>query len=117
MAIIRHARRGIIHQATEYGNVLYIGGITPDDASLEMYGQARQLFAKLEEVLEDLGSDMQHVLMVHCFLTDMSKKPEMNRAWVEFFTEDMSPARVTPGIVAIEEGVLLEISVIAAKSG
>jgi len=115
MTIRRHMPRGIIHQASEHDGVLYIGGITPDDPSLDMYGQSRQLFQKLAEILAELGSGLDHVLMVNCFITDMSKKPEMNRAWVEFFPEDVSPARVTPGIVAIEEGVLLEISVIAAK--
>lgn len=95
--------------------MLYIGGLTPDDPALDMYGQARQLFGKLETVLGDLGSDLDHVLMVHCFIVDMAAKPEMNRAWSEVFPPSRSPARVTPGIAAIEEGVLLEISVIAAK--
>ena len=54
--------------------------------------------------------------MVTCFLCDMSRKAEMNRAWSEFFPPERAPARVCPGIVAIEEGVLLEISVIAAKA-
>lgn len=113
--ISRHIDRGIIHQATEHNGVLYIGGITPDDPNLDMYGQARQLFGKLKHLLHALGSDLDHVLMVTCFLVDMSRKHEMNRAWVEVFPPSIAPARVTPGIVAIEEGVLLEISVIAAK--
>lgn len=117
MTIRRHMDRGIIHQATEHEGVLYIGGITPDDATLDMYGQSRQLFAKLLGILEELGSGPEHVLMVTCFVTDMKLKPEMNRAWVEMFPPGLSPARVTPGIVAIEEGVLLEISVIAARQG
>ena len=117
MPVKRHISRGIIHQATEHDGVLYIGGIVSDDASLDMYGQSRQLFSKLSDILQELGSDLEHVLMVNCFITDMAMKPEMNRAWVEFFTEKTAPARVTPGIVCIEEGVLLEISVIAAKAG
>lgn len=117
MPVRRHLPRGIIHQATEHDGLLFIGGITPDDATLDMYGQSRQLFAKLADILRELGSDLDHVLMVTCFITDMSKKQEMNRAWIEFFPETASPARVTPGIVAIEEGVLLEISAIAARKG
>lgn len=109
--------RGIIHQATEHNGILYIGGITPDDAALDMYGQAHQLFTKLEAILTELGSDLDHVLMVHCFITDMSQKQEMNRAWREFFPAERSPARITPGIVGIQEKVLLEIAVTAAKIG
>ncbi|MFN0263167.1 RidA family protein [Tepidamorphus sp. 3E244] len=116
MPVSRHIARGNIHQATEHKGVLYIGGITPDDASLDMYGQARQLFAKLAGILDELGSSPDHVLLVTCFLCDMSKKAEMNRAWREVFPPEIAPARVCPGIVAIEEGVLLEISVIAAKA-
>lgn len=116
MPVRRHIKRGPIHQATEHGGILYIGGLTPDDPGLDMYRQARQVFGKLETVLDKLGSDLDHVLMVHCFLVDMAGKQEMNRAWSEVFPDARSPARVTPGIAAIEEGVLLEISVIAAKS-
>lgn len=116
MAVRRHIRRGIIHQASEHDGVLYIGGIAPDDPTLDMYGQARQLFGNLERILAELGSDLEHVLMVHCFIVDMAQKPAMNRAWSEVFAAERSPARVTPGIAAIEEGVLLEISVIAARA-
>jgi len=116
MPVTRHIGRGIIHQASEHNGVLYIGGITPDDASLDMYGQSRQLFAKLAGILEELGSAPEHVLLVTCFLCDMSLKGEMNRAWSEIFPPEIAPARVCPGIVAIEEGVLLEISAIAAKA-
>jgi enamine deaminase RidA (YjgF/YER057c/UK114 family) len=115
--IKRHIPRGIIHQATEHNGVLYIGGITPDDSTLDMYGQARQLFHKLSRILAELDSNLDLVLVVNCFITDMSLKSEMNRAWQEFFPPERAPARLTPGIVAIEEGVLLEISVIAAKYG
>ncbi|MEZ5881349.1 MAG: RidA family protein [Nitratireductor sp.] len=115
MPIKHHIERGIIHQATEHDGVLYIGGIVPDDTSQDMYGQSLQLFSKLGDILQELGSDFEHVLLVNCFITDMTMKPEMNRAWVKFFPGRSAPARVTPGIVCIEEGALLEISVIAAK--
>lgn len=112
----RHIDRGILHQASEHNGILYVGGITPDDPALDMYGQARQVFCKLQSILEELDSGLGQVLMVTCFITDMSLKAEMNRAWGEFFPPADAPARICPGITSIEEGVLLEISVIAATN-
>ena len=116
-AIARTGPRGcVLHQVSEYGGILYIGGIAPDDPSLGMEDQARQVLEKLDGVLREHGSGRGHILMMHVFITDMSRKSEMNRAWAEFFAPDELPSRVTLAIAVIEEGVLLEVSTIAARA-
>lgn len=109
-------RGGVLHQVSEHGGILYVGGIAPDDPSLGMADQTRQVLEKLDGVLREHGSGRGHILMMHVFITDMSRKSEMNRAWAEFFTPEELPSRVTLAIVAIEEGVLLEVSTIAARA-
>jgi enamine deaminase RidA (YjgF/YER057c/UK114 family) len=114
--IVRSGNRGVLHQVSEHGGLLYIGGIAPDDPALGMAGQTRQMLETLDAVLSAHGSDRRHVLMMHVFITDMRLKPEMNRAWAEFFPAEHLPSRITLGIDAIEEGVLIEASAIAARA-
>lgn len=114
MSIVRHDPRGVLHQVVEHAGILYIGGIAPDDAALDMAGQTRQVLEKLDSVLQAHGSDRSRVLMMHVFITDMALKPEMNRAWCSFFAAPDLPSRVTLGITAIEEGVLIEVAAVAA---
>lgn len=116
MTIVRHGPRGVLHQVVEHAGVLYVGGIAPDDPALDMAGQTRQVLEKLEAVLRAHGSDRGRILMMHVFITDMALKPEMNRVWRDFFAPRDLPARVTLGITAIEEGVLIEVATIAARS-
>lgn len=115
MAIERSGRFGVVHQVSEHNGLLYIGGIVADDPTLDMAGQTRQLLAKLDSVLTAHGSDRTHILLMHVFIVDMRLKPQMNAAWEEFFPLPHLPSRVTLGIAAIEEGVLIEASTIAAK--
>jgi enamine deaminase RidA (YjgF/YER057c/UK114 family) len=115
--ITRSGNRGVLHQVSERGGLLYIGGVAPDDPALDMAGQTRQMLEKLDAVLTAHGSDRRHVLMMHVFITDMRLKPEMNRAWTEFFPSDYLPSRITLGIDAIEEKVLIEASTIAVRRG
>jgi 2-iminobutanoate/2-iminopropanoate deaminase len=113
--MIRRAGRGsVLHQAVEHGGVLHIGGVVADDPSLGMYEQTRQALRKLAGILEANGSDRRHLLSVLAFITDMRLKPEMNRAWAEFFEPEHLPVRATLGITAIEEGVLIELFSTAA---
>lgn len=115
MTVTRHMTRGIMHQAVDNGSNIFIGGIFPDNPKDSMYDQSRDVFQKLKDVMHELGQGLDSVLMVYCYLCDISQKQEMNRAWEEFFPGDRAPARVCPGIVAIEEGTLLEISAVATR--
>lgn len=112
--IRRQGRGTVLHQVVEHAGVLYVGGVVADDPRAGMYEQTRQALGKLSRILEENGSDARHLLCVQAFITDMSRKPEMNRAWTEFFEPDHLPARATLGIGAIEEGVLIELVATAA---
>jgi enamine deaminase RidA (YjgF/YER057c/UK114 family) len=113
--IRRYGPGTVLHQAVEHHGVLHIGGVVADDPSLDMAGQTRQVLAKLETILCAHGSSRRHVLSMLVFITDMRLKPEMNRVWREWFGPDDLPSRATLGIMAIEEGVLLEVVTTAAR--
>lgn len=108
-------RAGLLHQAVAHEGILYVGGIVADDAALDMAGQTRQTLRKLKRILEDNRSGMDRLLSVQVLITDMRLKAEMNAAWKAFFAGRDLPARVTLGVQAIEEGVLIEVVATAAQ--
>lgn len=95
--------------------VIPIAGIVADDPTLDMAGQTTQALQELARILEEHGSGIDRILQILVFITDMKQKPEMNRAWKEFFSDtSILPTRATLGISSIEEGVLIEIVTTAA---
>jgi enamine deaminase RidA (YjgF/YER057c/UK114 family) len=113
--IKRIGNLGVLHQIVAHNGVLHIGGIVADDPELGMAEQTTQALQKLAQLLEANGSGVDRILQILVFITDMKLKPEMNRAWKDFFKDpDTLPSRATLGISAIEEGVLIEIVTTAA---
>ena len=115
--IKRIGNEGVLHEVVEHNGVLYIGGIVADDPTLDMAGQTMQALRYLERILNANGSGIDRILQILVFITDMKQKPEMNRAWKEFFKDtSILPTRATLGISSIEEGVLIEIVTTAARN-
>ncbi len=113
--IKRTGNYGVLHQVVEHNGILYIGGIVAEDATLDMAAQTTQALQELKQILEEHGSGVDRILQIPVFITDTSLKPEMNRAWKEFFADaSILPTRATLGISSIEEGVLIEIVTTAA---
>ena len=106
---------GLLHEVVEHGGVLYIGGIVPEDTSLDMSGQATDVLGQLSRLLETLGSNMANVLQVTIFMTDLSEKAAFNAAWKAHFAEAHLPARAAVGVADLGPKVKLEMTAIAAR--
>lgn len=78
-----------------------------------LYDQTVQSLAFLDESLAMAGSGKGRILQATVYITDMSRKAEMNRAWEEWVDFDNPPQRACVG-VALEDRDLVEIVVIAA---
>lgn len=113
--ITRHMNTPIMHRAVEHGGTVYVAGVVADDLKLPMKGQAAQALAKIEKVLNEVGSSKHKLLAATLYITDMSLKGEMNEAWNEWLAPEDKPARATIGVADLGEGVLIEIVVTAAK--
>jgi 2-iminobutanoate/2-iminopropanoate deaminase len=105
----------IMHRAVACGDLVFLGGIVADDFSLDMGGQTRQVLGKLGVQLGAAGSSRAAVLSATIFVTDLALKEEMNAAWVVWFGAARLPARATVGVADLGEGVLIEVSAIAAR--
>ncbi|MGY3031734.1 enamine deaminase RidA (YjgF/YER057c/UK114 family) [Bradyrhizobium sp. USDA 4354] len=106
---------GLLHEIVEHNGVLYLGGIVPEDAGLDMAGQADDVLRQLKALLDGAGSDLSCVLQVTIFLADLADKAALNQVWKRYFPADHLPARAAIGVADLGPGVKLELTAIAAR--
>lgn len=108
---------GPYSQAIVDGGIVYASGQIPmDPATGEMKTSvseaARQSLTNLKNLLEASGSDLENVLKVNIFITDMGKFGELNEVYAEFFANHR-PARSCVEVTALPKDAVLEIEAIA----
>jgi enamine deaminase RidA (YjgF/YER057c/UK114 family) len=114
MMIKRSIRTPIMHRAVEANGFVYVGGTIADDTSVSMGEQTRNILGKIAGYLREAGTDMTKVVSASIFVTDLSKKKEMDAVWTEFFGDHL-PARATVGVADLGGGALIEVVVTAIK--
>lgn len=115
MTITRSIRTPIMHRAVEANGFIFVGGTIADDTSVSMGEQTRNILGKIAGYLREAGSDASKVVSASIFVTDLSKKKEMDAAWTEFFGENL-PSRATVGVADLGGGALIEVVVTAVKA-
>jgi reactive intermediate/imine deaminase len=77
--------------AVQFGNLLFISGIGPIDAELNVVGgddvvaQAEAVFSSMDKVLTAAGASFADVLKVTVFLTDVNDRTKINPVRQKFF--------------------------------
>ncbi|MDT0694095.1 RidA family protein [Staphylococcus chromogenes] len=84
------------------------GNIVSDDVET----QTKQVFENLKAVLEATGSDLEHVVKVLVFLSDMENFQKVNEVYGTYFTSH-KPARSAVEVARLPKDVKIEIEVIA----
>ena len=77
-----------------------------------LYEQARDALRAIDRNLADAGTTKSNILTAIVYIADMSRKPELNRAWDEWVDRENPPMRACLG-VALEGDDLVEIVVTA----
>jgi enamine deaminase RidA (YjgF/YER057c/UK114 family) len=87
---------------------------TAADRSVDLKGQTTQALATIDALLTEAGSDKSRLLHATVYITDMTRKDDMQEAWMEWVDPDARPLRA-----CIEVGLagdcLVEIVATAAK--
>lgn len=78
-----------------YNGVAYLAGQVPDDASLDMEGQTRQVLATIDALLKEAGTSKERLLMVQIFVANMKEFDQMNKAWDAWVSRENAPPRAT----------------------
>ncbi|WP_373779218.1 RidA family protein [Glaesserella sp.] len=97
-----------------YNGIAYLAGQVPEDDSLDMYGQTKQVLAEIDKLLEEAGTDKSRILMAQVFVTNMIEFDEMNRAWDEWVPSGNSPPRASIEAKLANPNWKVEIVVTAA---
>jgi enamine deaminase RidA (YjgF/YER057c/UK114 family) len=99
-------------RAVVHDGIVYTVATSPDKAP-SLYEQTRGALAAIDKNLADAGTNKSRILRATVYITDMSQKGEMNRAWDEWVDPANPPQRACIG-VALEGKDLVEILVTAA---
>lgn len=111
------AALGPYSQAIRYGNLVFLSGQIPLNASNEVVGdnvtdQTHQVFKNIIAVLTAAGTDLSKVMKVTVFLKDMNSFADMNAVFAQYMPEPY-PARSTIEVARLPKDSLVEIECIA----
>ena len=101
--------------------MLFLSGLVSEELSTrdEAYGtiefETNRILDNLKVILENHGSDMDHVVRIDVILAKWADKTAMNAEYVKHFKREKLPARVCYGDVAIAGDCKVEMVVIATK--
>ena len=111
---------GHYSQAVVHGGLVYVSGQLPLDpetrtmrAGASVTEQTQQVLANLTAVLRAAGSDLDRVVKVTIYVSDVAHWGEVNAAYAEVFGEHR-PARAIVPSRELNHGALLELEAIAA---
>jgi len=105
---------GTYSQAIRAGSTVYLSGQIPLDPATgqlvagDMEAQVRRVFDNLQAVAAAAGSDLDHVVKLTVYLTDLAHFALVNRVMAEYFSEPY-PARAAVGVAALPKGAAVEM--------
>lgn len=99
--------------ATE--SVVYLAGQVADDTSQDVAGQTKQILAKIDDLLAEVGSDNTKLLSVIIWLANIDDKAAMNEVWFDWVATENTPARACVESRLARPDILVEMKVEAAR--
>lgn len=108
---------GPYSQAVRVDNTVYLSGQIPlDPESMELVGgdisaQIRRVFDNLSAVCQAAGGDLNNIVKLNIFLTDLTHFPTVNEIMSEYFAEPY-PARAAIGVAALPKGAEVEMDAV-----
>ena len=102
-------------RVVKHSGTIYLCGQVCKDASQGIKEQTSSMLEKVDELLEQAGSDREHILSATIYIKDMKYFTEMNAVWDSWVPQGHAPARACVEASMAREVLLVEISVIAAE--
>ena len=112
---------GPYSQAVKVNNVVYLSGQIPfDPATMELVGgdisaQAERVISNLAAVAQAAGGDLNQIVKLTIFLTDLADFAAVNAVMAARFAEPY-PARSTVQVAGLPRGVAIEIEAVAMSA-
>lgn len=108
---------GAYSQAVRAGDTVYLSGQIPLVAETmqvvagSFAEQAHQVFKNLQAVAQAAGGNLNDLVKVNAYLTDLSNFATFNEIMAQYFTAPY-PARAAVEVSALPKGVLVEAEAI-----
>ena len=107
---------GWYSQAFRVGDLIYTAGTDPETGKLaapdDIVAQTHQIMKNMKAILEEAGSDMDHVFKTLVFVADIDQFALFNETYRQYFPKD-PPARSTMQVGKFNGGMAIEIEAIA----
>ena len=100
-------------RAVAHNGIVYAVA-TAKNKSAPLYEQTKDALAQIDSTLAEAGSNKTRILRTTVYITDMRRKPDMDRAWDEWVDRANPPQRACIG-VALADKDLVEILVTGAQ--
>jgi len=97
-----------------HNNTVYLCGQVAKDANEGIQEQTQTMLDKVDDLLEQAGSNRKHILSATIYIKDMQDFSQMNAVWDAWVVEGYSPARACVQASLARPELLVEISVVAA---
>ena len=110
---------GTYSQAVRHQQTVYISGQIPlvvetmEFISDDIKEQIHQVFKNLSAISVAAGGDLNHIVKLNIFLTDLSCFATVNQIMAEYFQQPF-PARAAVGVSELPKGALVEMDAIMA---
>ncbi len=114
MSITRVETKQRMSRAVIHNGTIYLCGQVAADATKDIKEQTQTMLDKVDLLLEQAGSDREHILSATVYIKDMSLVSQMNEVWDRWVPEGHAPARACVQASMAREALLVEISVVAA---
>ncbi|PSU35736.1 RidA family protein [Photobacterium lutimaris] len=98
----------------KHNGTVYLCGQVCADATQGITEQTQTMLDKVETLLEQAGSDKEHMLSATIYIKDMKDFAEMNAVWDSWVPAGHAPARACVEASMARDALLVEISVVAA---
>jgi enamine deaminase RidA (YjgF/YER057c/UK114 family) len=113
--IVRHQPNARLSRTVIHNKVAWLAGVAPGDCTQDAAGQTRQVLARIDELLQEAGTDRSRLLSVQVWMAHMARDLDaMNQQWVQWLGEAGRPARATCQVAFDDPDLLVEIIVTAA---
>ena len=116
MSIERHHSSPRMSQAVVHGNTVYLAGQVAQRApGTSAAEQTRDILARIDELLAEVGSSKSKLLTTTIWLTSMDDFAEMNSVWDAWVDPKNPPCRACVESRLAAPQYTVEIMVVAAK--
>ena len=115
MTIERLETKQRMSRIVKHNGVIYLCGQVCADATKDITAQTQTMLDKVDVLLEQSGSDREHILSATIYIKEMADFAKMNQVWDNWVPDGHAPARACVTANMAREALLVEITIIAAE--